>query len=89
MWVAGACQTKFTKKSHIVKYRRGPLLACGFEDKKHDIVLSTYGNGNAVEYTSRRNRKRATTGCVRQYNQYMGGIDMRIYFFQEERRTKR
>ena len=44
---------KFAEKGDIVNYRIGPLLACGFEDKKHVIVLSTYGNGNAVEYTSR------------------------------------
>ena len=83
---------KFAKKGDIVNYRRGPLLACGFEDKKHVIILSTYGNGNAIEYTSRRNRIRVTPDCVNQYNQYMGGVDladMRIYFFQDERRTKR
>ena len=83
---------KLTKKGDVVNYRRGPLLACAFEDKKHVIILSTHGTGRTGEYTSKRNRKRVTPGCVHQYNKYMGGVDlsdMRIYCFQDERRTIR
>ena len=80
---------KLAKKGDV-NYRRGPLLACAFEDKKHVIILSTHGTGRTGEYTSKRNRKRVTPGCVHQYNKYIGGddlSDMRIYCFQEERRT--
>ena len=83
---------KLAKKGDVVNYRRGPLLACAFEDKKHVIILSTHGTGRTGEYTSKRNRKRVTPGCVHQYNKYMGGVDlsdMRIYCFQDERRTIR
>ena len=76
---------KLAKKGDVVNYRRGPLLACVFEDKKHVIILSTHGTGRTGEYTSRRNRKRITPGCVNQYNKYMGGVDC----FQDERRTIR
>ena len=81
---------KLTKKGDVVNYRREPLLACAFEDKKHVIILSTHGTGRTGEYTSKRKRKRVTPGCVHQYNKYMGGVDlsdMRIYCFQDERRT--
>ena len=44
------------KKGDIVNYRREPLLACTFEDRKHVVILSTHGNGSPVKYTSRRNR---------------------------------
>ena len=73
-----------------MNYRRGPLLACVLEGKKHVIILSTHGTGRTGEYTSKRNRKRVTPGYVHQYNKYMGGVDlsdMRIYCFQDERRT--
>ena len=83
---------KLAKKGDVMNYRRGPLLACAFEDKKHVIILSTHGTGRTGEYTSKRNRKRVTPGCVHQYNKYMGGVelsDMRIYCFQDERRTIR
>ena len=83
---------KLAKKGDDVNYRRGPLLACAFEDKKHVIILSTHGTGRTGEYTSKRNRKRVTPECVHQYNKYMGGVDlsdMRIYCFQDERRTIR
>ena len=83
---------KLAKNGDVVNYRRGPLLACAFEDKKHVIILSTHGTGRTGEYTSKRNRKRVTPGCVHQYNKYMCGVDlsdMRIYCFQDERRTIR
>ena len=54
---------KLAKKGDIVNYRRGPLLACAFEDKKHVIILSTHGAGQTGEYTSKGNRKRVTPGC--------------------------
>ena len=83
---------KLAKKGDVVNYRRGPILACAFEDKKHVIILSTRGTGRTGEYTPKRNRKRVTPGCVHQYNKYMGAVDlsdMRIYCFQDERRTIR
>ena len=75
-----------------MNYQRGPLLACVFEDKKHVIILSTHGTRQTGEYTSKRNKKRVTPGCVHQYNKYMSGVDlsdMRIYCLQDERRTIR
>ena len=64
-----------------------------FEDRKHVAVLSTHDSGGCpVKYMSRRNRVRVTPVCIGQYNQYISGVDlsdMRIYFFQDERRTKR
>ena len=62
---------KLTKKGDVVNYRRGPLLACVFEDKKHVIILSTDGPGRTGEYTSKRNRKCVTPGCVQQYNKWV------------------
>ena len=63
---------KLAKKGNVVSYRRGPLLACAFEDSKHVVILSTHGTGCIVEHESK-------------YNKYMGGVDladMRIYFFK-------
>ena len=81
---------KLAKKGDVVSYRRGPLLACAFEDRKH-VILSTHGTGRIVEHESKRHKILATPDCVRQYK-YMGGVDladMRIYFFQDERKSKR
>ena len=42
--------------------------------------------------TNQRDKILATPDCVRQYNKYMGGVDladMRIYFYQDERKSKR
>ena len=54
-----------------------------FKDRKHVVILSTYGSGHPVKYMSRRNREHVTPDCIRQYNQYMDGVDlsdMRNYF---------
>ena len=83
---------KLAKKGDVVSYRRGPLLACAFEDRKHVVILSTHGTGRIVEHESKRHKILGTPDCVRQYNKYMGGVDladMRIYFFQDERKSKR
>ena len=82
---------KLSMKGDFVNYQRGPLLACAFEDRKLVVVLSTHGSGRPVKYMSRENRESATPDCIHQYDQYRGGVDlsdMRIYFFQGERRTK-
>ena len=67
---------KLAKKGDVVSYRRGPLLACAFEDRKHVVILSTHGTGRIVEHESKRHKILATPDCVRQYNKYMGGVDL-------------
>ena len=45
-----------------------------------------------MEHESKRYKILATPDCVRQYNKYMGGVDladMIIYLFQDERKSKR
>ena len=39
---------KLAKKGDVVNYRRGPILACAFEDKKYVIILSTHVQGEQV-----------------------------------------
>ena len=65
---------KLAKKGDIVSYRRRPLLACAFEDRKHVVILSTHGSGRSVKYMSRGNMECVNPDCIRQYNQYMGGV---------------
>ena len=48
-------QLKACKGRWYLNYGRRPLLASGYEDKKH-VILSTYDTGHAKEL-SRRNRK--------------------------------
>ena len=76
-----------TKKGNIV--RRVPHLAFAFEDRKHVAVLSTHGSGCPIKYMSRRNTKHVTTDCIHQHNLYMGGVNIIIYLFQDERRMER
>ena len=90
--VAVACQTKGRKERRYWKLSKRTTFSLWFEDRKHVVFLSTHDSGRPVKNMSRRNRDCATPDCIRQYNQYMGGVDlsdMRIYFFQDERRTKR
>ena len=72
---------KLAKKGDIVSYRRPPL-ACAFEDRKCVIILSTEVVG-ILSSTCQGETGNVTPDCIRQYNQYMGGVDlfdMRIYW---------
>ena len=82
--------TKKLNKGDAVASRSQSLLAVGFEDKKHIILLSTSASAQMKDITSRRGRQRRVPHPVDIYNQNMGGVDlsdMRLYCFLDERKT--
>ena len=77
-------------KGDPVAFRKNNLLCIGWHDKKHVILLSKEGLSKMITYTSKRNREHTMRELVRDYNLYMGGVDlsdMRTYIFLDERRT--
>ena len=79
-------------KGETVAFRKNRLLCMGWQDKKHVILISTEGSSKMITYTSKQNHEHQVPEIVRDYNLFMGGVDlsdMCIYMFLDERRTIR
>ncbi|XP_023231813.1 piggyBac transposable element-derived protein 4-like [Centruroides sculpturatus] len=88
--------SKFTV-GQIRYFRSGPILACGFRDKKSQpqykpvILLSSHA-GARDNQIDRREGAKLMPEVVSSYNKFMGGIDtfdMMLNTYLDERRTKK
>ena len=84
------CVKERLQKGQVQAARKGPLLALGWEDKKHVVMVSTAYSTKMMEMTSARGRNHNVPEAVRHYRLHMGGVDMsdmRLYHFLDERKT--
>ena len=84
------CVKERLQKGQVQAARKGPLLALGWEDKKHVVMVSTAYSTKMMEMTSARGRNHNVPEAVRHYRLHMGGVDMsdmQLYHFLDERKT--
>ncbi|XP_023236395.1 piggyBac transposable element-derived protein 4-like [Centruroides sculpturatus] len=79
----------------IMYFRSGPILACGFRERKSQpkpvFLLSSHARAHNNEIV-RRGVAKFKPQVVLSYNKFMGGVDthdMMLYTYLDERRTKK